>query len=165
FHFQVSMRHLVSASPRAKAVLQGPFKESTPHESDGLLHWELEPLFDPIAFEIVMRIIHAQNDNLPEEVTIDLLANIAAIVDDLQCRRSVRIFASWWARKLAIQPPSEINIDLARSILISSVFGLQELFESSTLQAVLGSNGIMPIFELPISSDTLGENIATVDCK
>ena len=35
--FKVSMKHLALASPRAKLVLQGPFKESSPHESDGLL--------------------------------------------------------------------------------------------------------------------------------
>ncbi|KAL7954110.1 hypothetical protein V8C34DRAFT_295170 [Trichoderma compactum] len=155
FHFKVSMRHLVLASPRAKAVLQGPFKESTPHESDGLLHWELAPIFDPTAFETVMRIVHAQNKKLPEAVTLEQLANIAAIVDDLQCQESVDFFASLWAKKLAVKPPEEINIDLARCILISTVFGLKGLYESSTLQAILSSTGVMPVFGLPISPDTL----------
>ncbi|KAL6692277.1 hypothetical protein J3F84DRAFT_383517 [Trichoderma pleuroticola] len=155
FQFKVSMRHLVLASPRAKTVLQGPFKESTPHESDGLLHWELAPIFDPTAFETVMRIVHAQNKKLPEAVTLEQLANIAAIVDDLQCQESVDFFASLWAKKLAIQPPEEININLARCILISTVFGLQALYESSTLQAILSSTGVMPVFGLPISPDTL----------
>lgn len=161
FHFKVSMKHLVLACPRAKAVLQGPFKESTPHESDGLLHWELEPVFDPKAFEIVMNIVHARNNELPQEITLELLANIAVIVDDLQCRDSAGFFASWWAEKLAIEPPLEISIDLARIILISSVFGLPELFGSSTLQAILGSTGNMPVFGLPISSDILGEYSST----
>ncbi|KAL7908322.1 hypothetical protein GGI35DRAFT_58403 [Trichoderma velutinum] len=155
FQFRVSMRHLVLASARAKAVLQGPFKESTPHESDGLLHWELAPIFDPTAFETVMRIVHAQNKKLPEAVTLEQLANIAAIVDDLQCQESVDFFASLWAKKLTIKPPEEINIDLARCILISTVFGLKGLYESSTLQAILSSTGVMPVFGLPISPDTL----------
>ncbi|KAL5086376.1 hypothetical protein Trisim1_009101 [Trichoderma cf. simile WF8] len=155
FHFRVSMRHLVLASSRAKAVLQGPFKESTPHESDGLLHWQLAPIFDPIAFETVMRIVHAQNKKVPEEVTLEQLANIAAIVDDLQCQESVDFFASLWAKKLAIKPPEEINVDLARCILISTVFGLKGLYESSTLQAILSSTGAMPVFGLPISPDAL----------
>ncbi|KAL7793821.1 hypothetical protein V8C37DRAFT_377463 [Trichoderma ceciliae] len=149
------MKHLTLASPRAKAVLQGPFKESTPHESDGLRHWELEPVFDPKAFEIVMNTVHARNNKLPQETTLEMLANIAAIVDDLQCCNCVRFFAACWVTKLAIQPPSEISIDLARIILISSVFGLPELFESSTLQAILGSTTNMPFFGLPISSDIL----------
>lgn len=153
------MRHLVLASPRAKAVLQGPFKESTPHESDGLLHWQLAPIFDPIAFETVMRIVHAQNKKVPEEVTLEQLANIAAIVDDLQCQESVDFFASLWAKKLAIKPPEEINVELARCILISTVFGLKGLYESSTLQAILSSTGAMPVFGLPISPDALGEHI------
>ncbi|KAL7943993.1 hypothetical protein V8C42DRAFT_94367 [Trichoderma barbatum] len=153
--FKVSMRHLMLASPRAKAVLQGPFKEATPHTSDNLLHWQFEPLFDPKAFEIVMNIIHARNDKIPNVIALGLLANIAAIVDDLQCRNSVGFFASLWAKNLAIEPPSEISIDLARIILISSVFRLSELFESSTLQAILGSTKDMPVFGLPISSDIL----------
>ncbi|KAL7931940.1 hypothetical protein V8C35DRAFT_308924 [Trichoderma chlorosporum] len=155
FHFKVSMKHLALASPRAKLVLQGPFKESTPHESDGLLHWELEPIFEPAAFQTVLHIIHAQNDKLPPKVTLEFLAHVAAIADDLQCHGSVGIFASLWAQKLKITTPSEINEELARIILISSVFGLRELFEHATLQAILSSKGEMPVFGLPISSDTL----------
>ena len=71
----------------------------------------------------------------------------------------IDFFASLWAKKLAIKPPEEMNIDLARCILISTVFGLKTLYESATFQAILSSTGPMPVFGLPISPDTLGENI------
>ncbi|KAL6898587.1 hypothetical protein GGI43DRAFT_81183 [Trichoderma evansii] len=92
YHFKVSLKHLSLASRRAKAALQGPYQESVP-TADGLRRWKFDPIFDPEAFKIIMYIIHAKSNNVPEEVFIKMLLKIAAVVvDDLYCQDSVGFF-------------------------------------------------------------------------
>lgn len=150
------MKHLILASPRAKAALQGSFRESIPHTTDGLRHWQFEPMFNPKAFEIVLDIIHAQFHKVPEEMTVEMLANIAVVVDDLNCRNSVSFFAKLWYSKLKDGLCHEICSNLVRIIFISSVLGLSEVFKESTRIAIYYSPDLIPAYGFPIASEILG---------
>ncbi|KAK1239921.1 hypothetical protein MKX08_007363 [Trichoderma sp. CBMAI-0020] len=99
YDFKVSMKQLSIASPRAKRALQGPFLEAVPH-ADGLRHWEFEPIFNPEAFKIVMYIIHANVDKAADRVSLEMLSDVTVIVDDLNCRDTVRYFAKIWLKEL-----------------------------------------------------------------
>lgn len=153
--FLVSKKHLMLASRRASKVLGGSFKEAIPEE-DGLFHWNFEPIFDSRAFEIVMQTIHGQTRHVPETVNVDLLAQIAAIVDDLECQNSVWFFAKRWLSQTQSPDPQEMSEDLVRWILISSVFGESEIFKKMTNRAIRYSTYIMPTFDHPIQSKILG---------
>ncbi|KAM0255351.1 hypothetical protein ACHAQJ_005871 [Trichoderma viride] len=154
--FYVSMKHLSLASPRAKVVLQGQFKESIP-EADGLRHWKFEPIFDAEAFKIVMNMIHAQLRELPDEVTLAMLANIAVIVDDLNCQNSVNFFAKLWIDKLDKSNIQwYISENLAHTIFVASVFELAEQFKMATYHAIIGPPDILSSSELPIAPQILG---------
>ncbi|KAK5988328.1 hypothetical protein PT974_12478 [Cladobotryum mycophilum] len=153
--FKVSMKHLAMASRRAKVMFEGSYTESVPQMSDGLRHWRFEPIFNPEAFEIIMNIIHAQNHKLPDKPTLDMLAHIAAIVDDLACQNAVVHFATLWLHQINPRPPSYPCLKLSQLILISSVFRNSDLFRSSTAEAILSYTGHMSTYELPIRPEIL----------
>ncbi|EHK48748.1 hypothetical protein TRIATDRAFT_214995, partial [Trichoderma atroviride IMI 206040] len=155
--FLVSKKHLMLSSRRAGKVLEGSFKEST-REKDGLFHWNFEPMFDSMAFEIVMHIIHGHTRQIPEKASVDLLAQIAAIVDDLECQDSIWFFAKRWLSQMKCPDFHETSEDLMRWILISFVFEESEIFKQITNDAIRYSTDKTPTFGLPIRPRIL-ENI------
>lgn len=154
--FLVSKKHLMLASRRASKVLGGSFKEATPKE-DGLFHWNFEPIFDTTAFEIVMHIIHGQTRHVPEKVNVELLAQIAAIVDDLECLDSIWFFAKGWLSHIKSAYAFGISDNLAKWILISFVFEDSIVFKDVTHTAIRNSTGTMPTMGLPIRPKILGK--------
>jgi hypothetical protein len=144
------------ASRRASRVLGGSFKEAIPKE-DGLFHWNFEPMFDPKAFEIVTQIIHGQTRNVPEKLDVKSFAQIAAIVDDLECQDSIWFFAKRWLSQIQNTYRNEMSEDLARWILISFVFEEAETFKKVTHIAMRYSAHEMPAFGLPIRPKILGK--------
>ncbi|KAL7921376.1 hypothetical protein ACQKWADRAFT_295602 [Trichoderma austrokoningii] len=161
YHFRVSMKHLSLAAARAKSVLQGPFLESMP-TADGLRHWRFEPIFDPEAFKIVMSIIHTRFNNVPDQVSLEMLSNIAVIVDDLNCRDAVGYFAKIWIKEIGKEKLLSYNdgLSCARKIFISWVFGWEERFSKETHTAILSSPDISSSYGLPIPPkilDALGQ--------
>lgn len=154
--YLVSKKHLMLASCRASKVLGGSFKEATPEE-DGRFHWNIEPIFDPRAFQIVMQIIHGQTRDVPVTVDVGLLAQITTIVDDLECQNSVWFFAKGWLSQIRGKVPYGMCEDLMRWILISFVFEESALFKTVTGTALRYSTNIMHTFQLPIRSKILGK--------
>ncbi|KAL6821708.1 hypothetical protein J3E69DRAFT_382206 [Trichoderma sp. SZMC 28015] len=152
--FLVSKKHLVLASSRAGKVLEGSFKEATPGD-DGLFHWNFEPIFDTKAFEIVMRIIHGQTRDISRKISLTLLAQIAVIVDDLECHNAVWFFAKGWISQIKDPIPCEICEDLMRWILISFVFEQPKLFTEATATAIRYGTDAIPTFNLPIRPKVL----------
>ncbi|CAH0035794.1 unnamed protein product [Clonostachys rhizophaga] len=86
---KVSKKHLVLASRRAQKLFLGPWKETESRGTDGLYHWLFEPFFTPEAFEIVLNIIHGHTKGVSDQIGLATLADIAAVVDDLQCEDAV----------------------------------------------------------------------------
>lgn len=155
--YLVSKKHLMLASCRATKVLGGSFKEAIPEE-DGRFHWNFEPIFDQKAFQIVMQIIHGQTRDVPVTVDVGLLAQITAIVDDLECHNSVWFFAKKWLDHLKqAQFLYGMSEDLMRWVLISFVFEESEIFKSVTSIAIRYGIHIIPTFGLPIRSKILGK--------
>ncbi|KID95018.1 hypothetical protein MAJ_09033, partial [Metarhizium majus ARSEF 297] len=170
---RVSKKHLVMASARARTMYQMDCKESTP-DADGFLHWEFAPIFDQGAFETVMRIIHGQTNKVPRTVTLDVLAEVAAITDDLACHNAVHFVTDAWLERLQRAHPTEICPDLYKWILVASVFSQPDCFRSTTRVAIMQSTGSLspgatPIHPTVIDSiesrrrDLLGELMAEAE--
>lgn len=146
---KVCQKHLITSSRRAAKMYRMNCKESTPDEC-GLLHWNFEPIFNPSAFQMVMSIVHAQTQEIPKEVDLDTVADVAAITDDLQCHDAVKFFVDAWMDRLRTSPPNQVGLDLCKWILIASVFDQPELFRSTTRLAILQctdplSPGLIPV--------------------
>lgn len=154
-HFLCSKKHLTLASRRADKIFTSGFKEAMPDESDGLHHWKFEAIFDPEAFEIMIKVIHGKNRDIPRTVNTELLAGISAIVDDLECHDNVWFFAKGWLLDLRYVAPPIMCKEVAQVILISFVFNDPILFEASAKTAITSNLSAMPTFGLPIRPKVL----------
>ncbi|EFY94010.2 hypothetical protein MAA_10527 [Metarhizium robertsii ARSEF 23] len=137
------------ASARAKTMYRTKCKESVP-DADGFFHWKFEPIFDRMAFEIVMNIIHGQTHLLPDKVTLDTLAHVAAITDDLQCHNAVKFVTDAWLERMQTSPPKEICPDLRKWILVASVLHQPDIFQSTTRLAIVQCRGPLLGDDIPI---------------
>ncbi|KAF5962301.1 hypothetical protein FBULB1_14317 [Fusarium bulbicola] len=150
---KVSKKHLTVASRRARAMFQSDYRETRRAEVDGLYHWKIGPLFDPEALRIVMKVIHAQAQNLPDEVTLQMIVSIAEIVDDLQCHDALSFFVKVWINRLSNSVPSQMCDELVQWIFVALVFGLDEKFKQVTRVAIMCSTGPMDVLGLPMRPD------------
>lgn len=160
-YFLCSKKHLALASRRADKIFASGFKEAIPDESDGLYHWKFEAVFDSEAFEIVLKIIHGKNRDIPRVVTLELLAGISAVVDDLECHDALWFFAKGWLFSHKACAPTWMNKELAQLILISFVFDDAVLFETSTHTAITCNTGLVPTFNLPIRPKIVSKSAAS----
>ncbi|TQW01426.1 het-d [Cordyceps javanica] len=155
-HFRVSTKHLQLASDRARCMFLHPFAESNKDEVTGLFKWTFEALFDVEAFRIVLSVIHGQSKIVPERVSVRLLAEISAVVEDLQCRDAVWFYAKVWLRYLGEELPAEVSPDLFDWIFISSVFDEPSIFTATTQTAIRTSIDAMGDYLPPIAPRIIG---------
>ncbi|KAG8357869.1 hypothetical protein FVEN_g4356 [Fusarium venenatum] len=115
----------------------------------------MEPLFDPEALGIVLRIIHAQNQDLPDDVTLEMLVSIGKVVDDLQCHEALFFFAKVWKSRIFQPIPSHMCNELIQWIFVASVFKFDKCLNMATNVALMESTGHIDSLELPIISDII----------
>jgi hypothetical protein len=137
-------------------MFQGDYLETRKTETDGLYHWKIEPLFDPEALRIVMKVIHAQAQDLPDKVTLQMIVSIAEVVDDLQCHAALSFFVKVWINRLSQSVSSQMCDELVQWIFVASVFGLDEEFKQATRVAIMHSIGPIDILRLPMRPDIVG---------
>ncbi|QYS99889.1 hypothetical protein H0G86_007009 [Trichoderma simmonsii] len=96
-------------------------------------------MFDPDAFEIVLRIIHAQAHKLPKEISLATMTRVAIIADDLLCSSPIAPFVPQWSSKDDFWATSVQFSATLEKIFICFVFGLKETFSSMTHKAIIHS--------------------------
>ncbi|GKU15537.1 unnamed protein product [Fusarium langsethiae] len=135
------------------------FKEATPEETDGLYHWKFDAILDPKAFEIVLKIIHGKNRDIPPAVNLQVLADISAVVDDLECHDVLWFFAKQWLAVLSRVNDIKTPKDVAQRILISFVFHDPAVFKASTETAITEHWAFAQTHNLPIRPKILGTSL------
>ncbi|KAF4447790.1 hypothetical protein F53441_8715 [Fusarium austroafricanum] len=156
-HFLCSKKHLTFASHRAAKFFSNDFREVT-KEADGLYHWKLKGIFKLEALKLVIKIIHGKTSEVPQDVELDLLADIASIVDNLVCHDALSFYSQNWLLKNRKKYSSLLrcgDMVLAQLILVAYVFEDAALFENSTSIAIRYRNGILSTFLIPIRVDIL----------
>ncbi|KAF5558002.1 integral membrane protein [Fusarium napiforme] len=154
-HYLCSKKHLTLACRRAAKLFSSQFKEASV-ESDGLYHWKFEGIFDAEAFELVLKIIHGKTRDVPRSVKLDLLSDIATIVDDLECHEAVAFFSTNWLFGWTVewlQPGQLRDKPLAQVILASFVFEHASLFQTYTKMAIRHNIDVISTYDLPIRAD------------
>ncbi|KAJ4115357.1 hypothetical protein NW768_011209 [Fusarium equiseti] len=142
-HFICSKKHITFASRRAA-------RELTEDK------WTLDKEFDLEPLTIVLNIIHGKTRDIPETVTLNLLADIASIVDYLECHDALTFFGrNWLSRYSTINLLCFMDKTLAQLIHISFVFENAALFENVTRIAIKSSSQVVPTYNLPIQADVL----------
>ncbi|KAJ4249158.1 hypothetical protein NW762_012493 [Fusarium torreyae] len=156
--FKVSKKHLTIASQRARTMFKSKCKETQKSEVDGLYHWTIEPMFDPEALRIVLRIIHAQAQHLPNHVPLEMIVSIAEVADDLRCHEALSFFVEVWIDRLSQSVPNQMCSELVQWIFIASVFGLDEKFKQASRVAIMHSTGPIDVSGLPMRPEISGLN-------
>ncbi|KAH8751607.1 hypothetical protein F5883DRAFT_434009, partial [Diaporthe sp. PMI_573] len=72
-------KHLKSASPVFKAMLDGNWKES--NLTSDLYYTLYASDWDTEALQIIMDVMHSRSRRVPRSITLELLAKIAVLVD------------------------------------------------------------------------------------
>ncbi|EPE28619.1 hypothetical protein GLAREA_09740 [Glarea lozoyensis ATCC 20868] len=132
----VSSKHLALSSPVFRALLTGGLKEGEVLRSEGFVTFPL-PEDDVHAFSLIMNIIHARNNSLPNEVSLSTLTSVAILVDKYRFYESVTPWARLWITKYDLKRPATVCKELTGWLCISWVFGLPDEFARATATAAL----------------------------
>lgn len=132
--FVVSSRHMMLASPVFKAMLRGSFQEGLKLKEAGKVEIPL-PDDDCAAWKILLNIIHGRYMAIPLQLKLQVMTQIAVLVDKYRMHEVVYLFLPTW-RKAMDYPPTCWE-DIISWICISWVFELREEFRELTKKVQL----------------------------
>lgn len=146
--FLVSSRHLILASRVFKRMLRGGWTEGKAQD-DGFFHiagedWEVEALL------ILMNIIHGHNRKVPRIAHLNLLTQIALIIDYYELHEAAEAFGSIWIEQLRPSIPTAFTRDLIPWLCMSRILGEEEIFQAVMRVAVKHVHGEINTLKLPI---------------
>ncbi|KAL3473716.1 hypothetical protein BJX99DRAFT_193007 [Aspergillus californicus] len=150
---RVSSKHLILASGYYARMFRSGFREGTALRDNG--HVEI-PTEEPrgVAFLLLMVIIHHRTSQVPFEVSLSTLANMAVLVDYYDCYEAVALLSRLWITGMpdilptALDPfPAALNANTW--LFISWVFRNNSIFEKMTQLFITQSKaeirgGILP---------------------
>ncbi|RHZ59253.1 uncharacterized protein CDV56_105070 [Aspergillus thermomutatus] len=132
-----------------RRMFSGPWKESQSLAAGDRAEIEAE-CWDANAMLILMNIIHGRGRNVPRQVTLRTLSEIAALVDYYECHEVVDVMSGIWIDKLLKSMPSTYCKGIISWIFISWVFQRPSSFTSATEIAATQSQQRIDPGDLPI---------------
>ncbi|WEW55739.1 hypothetical protein PRK78_001172 [Emydomyces testavorans] len=146
---RVSSSHLVLASVRFKEMVSDN-RRKEPGLRDGqpleikITNWE------PISSLILMNIIHGRTSDIPRQVTLDVLCDIALLVDHYECQEVVGIMSEMWIKQESTALPKCFLDKVVTWIWIAYVFHQEDVFKHMTQLAIQSSTVKIDAHGLPI---------------
>jgi hypothetical protein len=159
----VSSSQMCLVSPVFNAMLQHKFVEGETLREHGKVIVPL-PDDEPVAFAILMKIIHAQNNLVPTQIDLHTLTNIAILVDKYRLHDCTSVFASMWIEALR-SSISRISAGDNKEIIcwlsITCVFNRPWEFKMVTMvaQKYLSQPSLEPAYGLGFDDLLLPENV------
>ncbi|KAI0812021.1 hypothetical protein GGR55DRAFT_608505 [Xylaria sp. FL0064] len=147
--FKASSKHLILASDYFKKMLGGQWKESTTIHEDGLRHSVLEN-FNVDAVALVLRVIHGKVLGMPRNLPLELLLEIARVVDYLGCFEVMSFYTSTWVRHIESEIPVKSTVKLLHWICIAAIFRENAVFKRCTRTVMIESRTEIPSLGLPV---------------
>ncbi|GFF37901.1 hypothetical protein IFM58399_05055 [Aspergillus lentulus] len=145
---RVSSKHLSLASPVFKKMLHGPWKEAQGLRLGDLeieMNWQ-----NMDAMLILMNAIHGNWPDIPRDVSLEMLVEMATLVDYYNCRKAIDHALEHWTRKLLGGAANASSDDIVRWIWVSCVLRSTRVFKSATCRAVTQNKGPISTLGLPI---------------
>lgn len=154
--FRLSSTHLILASPYFRAMLRGPWKETTSATSSLRIVYASDWHED--ALQILMDILHGNSQKVPRSVTLELLAQIAVVVDYYDCRDAVKFFSDTWFEEIEkkMAPPQEYSRDFMLWFFVSSFFNKAKTMKVLADFAVRAARGPLQTLDLPFPGNLIG---------
>lgn len=113
--------------------------------------------WDSEAMLIVLRAIHNRTKDIPRKVTLEMLCNIAMLVDYYELQDSLQFYGSVWIDYLRSSLPAAYGRDIVLWICASSIFGDATSFCAATKVAIESSPEDIRALNLPISATIIGK--------
>lgn len=162
---RVSSKHLTLASRYFKSRLCGCWSEGAILESDGYV---VVPVYcsNSNALFILLRIIHCQTREVPREVDLQMLCDIAVLVDFYDLYDAVEFFSSLWIDNLMSKGPAfsstyrnnpAMEKLIVQWVWVSYAFGYRTIFRQTTERVFRNSLGPMERYGLPIPNKVVGK--------
>ena len=98
-----------------------------------------------------MYVVHGLYRRVPRTVSLDMLVQIAAIVDYYDCHEVLELSVEMWLQNLEGQLPTGPDRSLFQWLYASYVFRRADIFEKSTKIAVEQTRGKLPTSSVPIA--------------
>lgn len=154
--FKVSSKHLTLASRPFNKMLLGGWKEARKEYEDGLRHVDLAEGFDSEALRTLLDILHGKTRTVPRSTTLEMLTNLAVLVDYFECHEPVEVWSDLWIQELEGSLPTNSSADVYDWILISVVFQKPAIFNSITRTAAMHQCDPINKLDLPIPKSVDG---------
>lgn len=136
WRLRVSSKHLALASAYFKKRLGPKWPEGKELASKGSVEIPMDaPGCDFDTLLIIMNIFHLRSRQIPENVKVETLLNLALATDYLQCHEAVEGYGIGWSRSLMPELPNTFSSDTRKWILIAHTFRWKSLFERTTMLA------------------------------
>ncbi|CBY01697.1 hypothetical protein IAQ61_010068 [Plenodomus lingam] len=152
--YYVSRRHLTAVSPKFERVLvDANWKEGTRDENDGLFHVSATD-WDSEALRYFLQVLHLRNSQVPREVSLEMLAKIAVLIDFYDCAEALEPFTERWVEhaRVVSPVPSDFCRDLILWMCIAWVLKLPNEFLQTTRVAIKENDREFPTLGLPITA-------------
>ena len=131
---RVSSRHMALASPVFQSRLdKNKFSEGCTLQSEGSVQVSF-PDDDPDAFLVLLNVIHGLTRAVDRHPDLELLTQLAILVDKYQCLQTVEVFAEIWIDNLLddVGLPEAYTDDVIPWLFISWVFESADIFQNMT---------------------------------
>ena len=128
---RVSSRHMILASNVFRVMLSPKFKEGNILQAKGLLEVPL-PDDNPAALLTLLNVIHGHVRKVPRKVNLQLLTDIAILVDKYEFHECVELFAEIWIEDLKNTTPAKYKKEPIPWLCISWVFKREAEFQNMT---------------------------------
>ena len=154
----VSSRHMMLASRVFKVMLSNTFSEGLALRSAGKLKLPL-PDDDPVAFEILLNIIHGHPRSVPRQIDLQLLRRLAITIDKYELQEVVQVFSDAWLNNLKNTLPKSFTPDLLLWLFIFLVLDKPSEFRHASKIIQLESTGRIGedlLLNLPLPGSIIG---------
>lgn len=154
--FFVSSNHLRLASPVFEKMLSGEWAEGSALRTRGITEIKVQTA-NSEALWVLLHIIHGRTRKVPRTVSLDLLTQLAVLVDYYECHESVEVFSKIWIKSWNKRRPSSYCYDAIQWLCISWVFRDGRIFRDMTRILQRQATNPLQTSDLPIPSRIVGE--------
>ncbi|KAL4765141.1 uncharacterized protein BDW70DRAFT_156292 [Aspergillus foveolatus] len=136
---KASSKHLTLAFPYFRRMLSSGFREGTELRNNGQVEIDTEEA-RTVPFLLLMLIVHSRTKHVPMAVSLEMLTDIAVLVDYYECYDAVEVFANLWIAGLEKDVPlcstpvdnGAVSKKALSWLFISWVFRKKSIFERMT---------------------------------
>ncbi len=156
--FRASAKHLMLASPVFQSMLiRNGWKEATQLKEQGSVDINAYD-FGTEALLVFLRIVHCQVTQIPDRMSLDLMAKLAVVADYYKCRDLVAFYVKRIIRDSHCNTqPKRFSRTLVLWIWVSYFYEIDYLFDLVTTTAVREAGGVIAPLGLPIPREIIDD--------